>query len=81
MHGTNCQVVTEVGRLRENVRGRVTITVDAVDLVTITYYTPTHVESAVLSGEHWDEYVKAINTTDRAVKRARLKTVKAVRTA
>lgn len=81
MHGTNCQVVTEVGRLRENVRGRVTISTDAVDLVTITYYTPTHVESAVLAGEHWDDFVKAINTTDRAVKRARLKALSVVKTA
>lgn len=78
MIGTTASIVTEVGRLRENVRGRVTIEVDAVDLVTITYWTNSHTEHAVLSGEHWDAYVKAINTADKAVKRGRLRVAKQV---
>lgn len=69
MHGTSASIVTEVGRLRENVRGQVTITVEAVDMVTITYYTGTHTERCVMVGEHWREYVKAINNADRQVKR------------
>lgn len=88
MHGTTAprgnqmlsapaSIVTEQGRLRENVRGSITITVEAVDLVTITYYTGTHTEHAILSGEHWDSYAKAVAGVDRAVRRARLKAVKA----
>ena len=72
MHGTNCSVITEVGRLRENVRGRVVITTEAVDLVTLTFYTGTHTEQVVMSGEHWDAFAKAVAAADKAVKRARL---------
>lgn len=75
-YATSCQVVTEVGRLRENVRGSITVTVDAVDLVTITYFTGTHTEHAVLSGEHWDAYAKAVADADRKVKRSRLRSVR-----
>lgn len=78
MHSTSASIVTEVGRLRENVRGHIAIAVDAVDLVTITYYTGTHTETAVLSGEHWDAYAKAVAVADRSVKRNRMRTLTTV---
>jgi predicted transcriptional regulator len=78
VQSTPASIVTEVGRLRENVRGHITVAVEAVDLVSITYYTGTHTETAVLAGEHWDTYAKAVGDTDRAVKRNRLRAVQPV---
>jgi hypothetical protein len=75
MHSTPASIVTEIGRLRENVRGHVAIAVEAVDLVTITYYTGTHTETCVLSGEHWDSYAKAVANAERTVKRNRMRTL------
>jgi hypothetical protein len=71
MHGTPASIVTEIGRLRENVRGNVSFTVEAVDLVTVTYFTGTHTEHAVISGEHWDTYAKTVATLDRQIRRNR----------
>lgn len=76
MTSTPASIVTQVGRLRENVRGHVAMSVDAVDMVTITYYTGTHTETAVMVGEHWDAYAKAVAAIDRQVKRNRLKATK-----
>lgn len=73
MEAASASIVTEAGRLRENVRGRITITVDACDLVTITYFTGSHVEHATMSGANWDTFAKAVANTDRQVKRNRLK--------
>jgi hypothetical protein len=71
VNASHANIVTESGRLRENVRGSITMTVEATDLVTVTYYTGTHTEHAVLSGDHWDEYAKAVATLDRQVRRNR----------
>lgn len=76
MNSTPASIVTEVGRLRENVRGHVALAVDAVDMVTITYYTATHTETAVMVGDHWDSFAKAVAAADRQVKRNRLRAVK-----
>jgi hypothetical protein len=73
MSSTPASIVTESGRLRENVRGHIAVSVDAVDLVTITYYTGTHTETCTLSGAHWDGYARDIAQADRAVKRNRLR--------
>lgn len=71
MQGTPASIVTQVGRLRENVRGSVVVSVDATDIVEITYYTGTHTETCVMAGDHWDAYAKAVADTHRQVRRNR----------
>ena len=71
-----CSVVTEVGRLRENVRGHITVRVEAVDLAEVEIITQTHVERIVLSGEHLDELVADLARASRKAKRARLRAVR-----
>jgi len=70
-------IVTEAGRLRENVRGYITVTVDAVDLAVIEIITRTHVEQIVLSGEHLAEFSDELSRAVRKAKRARLRAVTA----
>ena len=72
-----CSVVTEVGRLRENVRGHLAVTVDAVDLAVIEIVTRTHVEQIVLSGDHLAEFADELSRAVRKAKRARLRAVTA----
>jgi len=71
-----CSVVTEVGRLRENVRGHITVRVDAIDLASVEIVTQTHVETLVLSGEHLSELIAELARVSRKAKRARLRTVR-----
>ena len=70
-------IVTEAGRLRENVRGHITVTVDAIDLAVIEIITRTHVEQIVLSGEHLAEFSDELSRAVRKAKRARLRAVTA----
>ena len=70
-------IVTEAGRLRENVRGYITVTVDAVDLAVIEIITRTHVEQIVLSGDHLAEFSDELSRAVRKAKRARLRAVTA----
>ena len=71
-----CSVVTEVGRLRENVRGHITVRVEAIDLAEVEIITATHVERIVLSGEHLSELIADLARASRKAKRARLRTVR-----
>ena len=71
-----CSVVTEVGRLRENVRGHITVRVEAVDLAEVEIITQTHLERIVLSGEHLAELADELNRAVRKAKRARLRAVR-----